>query len=486
MAEKFDLLVAGAGIAGLSAALEASKQKDCQVAVLDRFDGTQSNTYFAQGGIATAIGKGDSAKKHLGDTLRAGRGLCDEKVARLIIEGGPAAIGELMDLGLEFDGGNKSPELGLEGGHSEHRVLHINGDQTGKGIELFMKKIAGEQKNIRFLGKTYVNEIFVEKKEFIGVGAIGRQTEFAANALVLATGGYAACFEKTTNPKTTIGSGIALGARAGCPLEGMEFVQFHPTTLSGQTQSNFLVTEAVRGEGGKIVDESGRQIVNPLDTRDRVSVSIYRELMLGKKVFVDARGLSGEFFAQRFPMVHKELLKGGINPETGLIPIETAAHYTIGGIKTSITAQAGVGEIYAAGECACSGLHGANRLASNSLLEGLVMGKIAGANASAQKPKSMAMPIDSRKPALPDERDGVPTKTSYEAMRKIMWRCCGVIRDEPNLKDGLAGIRNLEKKIEIRQDIESIAVRNALFVCEKTMEAALARKQSIGVHFRAN
>ncbi len=398
-----------------------------------------------------------------------------------MVGNGPAAISELMDLGLEFDGGNTQPELGLEGGHCEHRVLHINGDQTGKGLELFMKKIATEQKNIRFFEKTYMREILLEKDSFAGICAIGKEENFSAGSVVVATGGYAGVFEKTTNPKTTVGSGIAIAARAGCALDGMEFVQFHPTTLRAEVGGNFLVSEAVRGEGGKIVDESGKSIINPLDTRDKVSIAIYSEIIKGQKVFLDATGFEAGFFKERFPSVYSELKSHGMNPEKDPIPIETAAHYTIGGVKTDIEARATLKRVYAAGECACSGLHGANRLASNSLLEGLVMGKVAGANAAKEK---IGKAKKGRQQML--EREGTPTKTAFEAIKKIMWRCCGVVRQEANLKDGLSGIKKLENKIEVQEAVENIVVRNALLVSRKTIDAALEHKESIGVHYRIN
>ncbi len=482
MPEKFDLIVVGAGIAGLSACLEASKQKGKSIALLDRFDGKRSNSYYAQGGIAAAFGKNDSWKKHADDTIKTGCGLCDEEAVDFITKHGPAAIKELMDLGLEFDGGNEKPDLGLEGGHSEKRVLHIKGDQTGKEITTFMRKIAAERKNIYPFDKSLFTEIILANGKYFGIRMLGQESRFASNALVLATGGYAACWEKTTNPETTLGSGIAIAERAGCGIEGMEFVQFHPTTLRAAVGSNFLVSEAVRGEGGKIVDADGRQVVNPLDTRDKVSIAIYKEIISGGKVFLDAREMERGFFGERFPAVFSELGRQRINPENDLIPIEAAAHYTIGGVKTSIGAAASVRGIYAAGECTCSGLHGANRLASNSLLEALVMGKVAGANAAQENGQRISA---GQKPSAEiPKSEGIPTKTAFEAMKKVMWRCCGVIRDEANLKDGLAGIINMEEKIEISDEIENAIFRNSLIVCRKTFEAALARKQSVGTHFR--
>ncbi len=485
MLEKFDLIIVGAGIAGLSAALEASKRRDRSIAILDRFDGTSSNTYFAQGGIAAAARKGDSWKKHAEDTMKAGCGLCDEEVVNLITKSGPAAVKELMALGLEFDGGNTNPELGLEGGHSGKRILHIKGDQTGKEMELFLRKIVAEQKNIHFLRGTFLREIIAGKGIYSGTAmAMGGETELRSDVIVLATGGLAACFEKTTNPETTLGSGVAIAHETGCELEGMEFVQFHPTTLREDAGGNFLVSEAVRGEGGKIVDENGRQIVNPLDTRDRVSIAIYRETSSGKRVFLDAREIKADF-AERFPSVYRELMKHKIDPATDLIPIETAAHYTIGGIKTDIGARSSVRGVFAAGECACSGLHGANRLASNSLLEGLVMGKIAGANAVAGNGIGAAQTAQATGNMV-TEKDGIETKEALWAMRKVMWKNCGVIRGEAGLRHGLAEIVNLEKTIEVRDTVESAVARGALLVSRKTIEAALNRGESIGTHCRTN
>ncbi len=481
MPEKFDLIIAGAGIAGLAAAIEASKQKNKSICVLDRFDSKQSNSYYAQGGIAAAIGKNDSWKSHAKDTLSAGAGLCNENIVNFITKNGPSAIHELQDLGLVFDG-DKKPDLGLEGGHGEKRVLHIKGDQTGKEMTEFMKKIAQEQKNIYFFQNSMLEQIICEKEKYGGI-KLHQKDWLQSNALIVATGGYAACYEKTTNPPTTLGSGIAIAQQAGCELKGMEFVQFHPTTLRSVIGSNFLVSEAVRGEGGKIVDENGRQLINPLDTRDKVSIAIYKEIIGGKKVFLDARDFESGFFRERFPTVFGELIRHKINPEKDLIPIEASAHYTIGGIKTGIEAKTNVIGIYGAGECTNSGLHGANRLASNSLLEGLVMGKVAGANAILVKNSTR---IGGQMDMRPKARRGISTKIAFDAMKKVMWRCCGIVRDEANLKDGLAGIKNLEENIEITEKSENAITRNALIVCRKTIEAALQRKESIGTHYRTN
>ncbi|MEK6957790.1 MAG: L-aspartate oxidase [archaeon] len=480
MAEKFDVLIVGSGIAGLSAAIEATRKRK-SACIVDKGSEKDSNSYYAQGGIATAIGANDSWKKHYDDTLKAGCGLCNPKTAGLITKSGPKEIKWLMDLGLEFDG-NEKPELGLEGGHCENRVLHINGDGTGKEITLFLKKIAKEQ-GVEFAENTLLKKILADKNTFTGIETAGKEESLESKAIVLATGGYAACFEKTTNPEGTLGSGIAVAANAGCEITGMEFIQFHPTTIREKSGKNFLVTEAVRGEGGTIVNEKGGQIVNPLLTRDEVSRAIYAELAKGGKAFLDARALEEGHFEKRFPSVYAELKKTGINPEQELIPIETAAHYTIGGIKTDLRAATSIKGIYAAGECTNSGLHGANRLASNSLLEGLVMGKIAGRNAAQEKG---AAKKTSGKAGKETQNEGSDTKTVFAAMKKVMWGCCGVIRDEANLKDGLAGILNLEKRIETNQNAGNIIVKDALLVSRKTFEAALARKESIGTHYRTN
>lgn len=480
MPEKFDLIVVGAGIAGLSGAYEASKKTKASIAVIEKTDGKSSNSHFAQGGIAAAVGTNDSWKSHFDDTINAGCGLCNERIAEIVTKSGPGCIKELTDLGLEFDGG-KNPNLGLEGGHGKNRILHINGDQTGAKITEFLRKITLEKKNIHYFGNTFLQEIATEHGTYAGIKTLGKETEFISSSLLLATGGYGAVFEKTTNPPTTLGNGIAIAQRAGCELLGMEFVQFHPTTLLADVGGNYLVSEAVRGEGGKIVDEREKAVVNPLDTRDKVSIAIYRKIKTGGKVFLDAREFEPDFFRKRFPTVYRELMRNKINPENDLIPIETAAHYTIGGIRTNDLGATNIHGIYSAGECTNSGLHGANRLASNSLLEGLAMGKIAARNSLAMGRRNDPSEWNEETPKV-----GTDTKTAFAAMKKIMWQCCGVLRDEANLKDGLSGIQAIEKRIETNSSIESITVRNALLVCRKTFEAALARKESIGTHYRVN
>jgi len=478
MTEKFDIIIIGSGIAGLSATIEASKNKKISIALIDQGNEKFSNSYHAQGGIACAIGKKDSWKEHAKDTIKAGEGLCDEKIVNLITKLGPDCIKEIMDYGFEFDGENKNPELGLEGGHSKRRILHKNGDQTGKEITEFLRKIAKEQTNVYILDQCFVNEIQTDKNSYVGIKTIEEQ--FTSNALIMATGGYAACFEKTTNPKTTIGSCIGIAYSAGCDISGMEFVQFHPTTIQS-LGANFLITEAVRGEGGKIVNGKGEQIVNPLFTRDKVSRAIYYEMIKGEKLYLDARNMQTDF-QKRFPTVYKELIKNKINPEKELIPIETAAHYTIGGIKINEKGMTNIKGIYGAGECTCSGFHGANRLASNSLLEGIVMGKIAAQNAIKQKKATEPTKTEKQEKT----KEGISHEVAFSSMKKIMWNCCGVVRTQQNLKDGLAGIIALETKMEKNETNKCIAIQNALKVCKLTIEAAIKRKESIGTHYREN
>jgi len=490
MGEKFDVIVVGSGIAGLSAALAAAKAKSKSVCLIERGSERNSNSYFAQGGIACALSNEDSWKNHALDTMNAGAGLCNRDAVNFITKSGPAAVRELMDLGLGFDGGNERPGMGLEGGHGKSRVLHIKGDQTGREMTLFLKKIAKEQKDIHFLESTMLREILAQKKKYSGIEFLGNDEPMFSRSLVLATGGYAACFEKTTNPATTLGSGISIAQKAGCEISGMEFIQFHPTTLHTLLGGNFLVSEAVRGEGGKVVNGRGKTIVDPLDTRDKVSIAIYRELEGGGKVFLDTRGFDSGFFRERFPTVYSELIENRINPEKDLIPIETAAHYTIGGVKTDLEALTSIKGIYAAGECANCGLHGANRLASNSLLEGLVMGKIAGKNAANYKGQKIMKTDSSMKMDSSQEnaawREGIETEAGLAAMKKTMWKSCGVIRQEKLLTQGLAAITGLEKKTEINDSAGSLALQNAFSVCKMTIEAALARKESMGTHYRLN
>ncbi|MCR4368575.1 MAG: FAD-dependent oxidoreductase [archaeon] len=481
MPERFDVIVIGCGVAGLSASLEAAQNR-AQVCVLDLGSEKNSNSFYAQGGIAAAMGKKDSWKKHYNDTINAGVGLCNERIVEMATKMAPKAIQALIDEGLEFDGGEK-PDLGLEGGHSEHRALHINGDETGRGITEFLKKRCREE-GVNFFENSLVHKIILAQKRFAGVQINAKsQTEpFFAKSLVIAGGGYAAAFEKTTNPKTTLGASIGVAASAGCSLRGMEFVQFHPTTLEAGIGGNYLVTESVRGEGGIIVNAKGKAIVDPLFTRDKVSRAIYSEISSGGKAFLDAREFKTGFFKERFPTVHKELAAKRINPETDLIPIETAAHYTIGGIAANEEAKTNLAGIFACGEASNLGLHGANRLACNSLLEGLVFGKIAGKNAAKQK-KATKTPKDTQKYV---EKNGSETRVVFDALKKVMWRCAGVVRNEAGLKDGLAGILHMEKRIEQTRENENVLARNALIVARHTFEAALARKKSVGTHYREN
>lgn len=459
MQQNFDLAIVGAGISGFSACIEACKKKDKGIAVIDSSNGSLSNTYHAQGGIACAIGKKDSWKKHANDTIAAGNNLCNKKIVKIITSKGPKAIKELMDLGLNFDG-DKKIELGLEGGHSERRILHINGDQTGKEILMFMKKIATEQRNATFFYNQTLQRIKEKKSKFL---LETQELEISCNALIIATGGYAAYYEKTTNNETMIGKGIEIAYNIGCKITNMEFVQFHPTTFKTHSGKNFLLTEAIRGEGGKIVNEKEKEIINSLITRDKLSIEIQKEIEKGKKVFLDAKQISN--FKERFPLVYKTLIENKINPTTEKIPIEPAAHYTIGGIKTNEKAMTNIKGLYAIGECSCSGFHGANRLASNSLLEGIVMGKIAAQEALKKvrqikfKPKKQQAKIVSKIPKV---------------VRKIMWNYCGVLREKTKLKEGLKKLKSITKKTKNEKKF---------FIGRATFEAALKRKNSIGAHF---
>ena len=485
MYEKFGAAVIGSGIAGLSACLEASKNPEKSVALLDTFNEKASNSFYAQGGIAAAAGESDSWEKHAADTIKAGAGLCDEKIVELVVRKGIEAVKELQGLGLEFDSGDGKPALGLEGGHSEKRILHIQGDKTGKGITSFLKALASERGNVYFFGNTFLEKILVKWNEFSGLKVLGGEEGLRANSLVMATGGFAGLFEKTTNPETTRGSGIAAAFEAGCHIKDLEFVQFHPTTIKTSAGGNFLVTEAVRGEGGAIVNSDGEKIVDPLFTRDKVSRAIYMEIMRGKKVFLDATMFEAGFFRERFPSVYSALREKNLNPEKDLIPIETAAHYTIGGISIDENARTNVKGIYACGECSRSGLHGANRLASNSLLEGLVFGKIAGKNAAEERGLALQLEEKSGTRTKGKASEFLTPETVLKAAGKILWDNCGVVRNRVLLEKGLMEIRKLEQGFGAGNgSVETASVAKGLLVARKTFEAALARNESVGVHFR--
>jgi L-aspartate oxidase len=400
-----DLLVAGGGVAGLFAALCAASE--VRVRILTKGPLLSSTSLLAQGGIAAAVGEGDSPELHAEDTLRTGRGLSRPSAVCVLTDEAPARIRDLVDLGVEFDDG-----LGLEGGHSRRRVVHAGGAATGDRVARTLAERVLAHPRIDVVEGVRVTGLWVAGDRC--VGAVTDAGAVRARATLVATGGAAALWERTTNPPGAVGEGIAAAYRAGAAVADLEFTQFHPTTL---VDSTLLLSEALRGEGALLLDENGERFTDELAPRDVVA----REIAARGTVLLDLRAID----RGRFPSLMGRLEEHGYDPAASPIPVAPAAHYTVGGIVTDLAGRSELPGLYAAGECAATGVHGANRLASNSLLECLVFGRRAALSALTEPGLPSRLPAPSEPPA------GV---TVTDELRRSLWRDCGLVRDAAALE----------------------------------------------------
>lgn len=444
-----EVIVVGAGAAGLYAALTAARE-GARAVLVSQAPLASTASYWAQGGIAAAMGADDSSESHQADTIAAGRQAARIGAVHVLVEDSPAAVRDLISLGVDFDrDSNGELARGLEGGHSRRRVVHAGGSTTGRRITRELSALAAEHPLITVIEQASAKALLIDDGRCFGVqlrvgdggGGDGGGSErtLTARATVLATGGYAALWARSTNPPAAVGSGLTMAHAAGAELADLEFLQFHPTALLSDTRNQgFLITEAIRGEGATLIDEHGERFIDELSPRDEVAAAVERRRRgedghVAGPVYLDMRKIDRAMFVNVFDKIEQ----AGFDPRKTPVPIAPAAHYGMGGIVTDLNARSRVPGLLAIGECACTGLHGANRLASNSLAECLVFGRRAAIAALAEPQPSIAggnaerdQVVDVERPAQPSADDPDPIAT-----RDLLWRCAGIERDATGLAE---------------------------------------------------
>jgi L-aspartate oxidase len=494
-----DCLIVGAGIAGLRAAIEAAE--NCKVIIVCKGKLDESNTWKAQGGIASVIEKEDSFESHISDTLKTGCGLADDKVADAVIRQGPELIEQLIRWGAGFDKSAGRLTATIEGGHSHSRIIHAHGDETGRIIAETLIKTAKQRQNIKIVENFFAIDLLCDDENkcsgIAGQDKSGRQIIWAAKT-ILATGGAGKLYRETTNPDIATADGIAMAWRAGAVLQDLEFFQFHPTTLYVAGASRALITEALRGEGAILRDVKGREFMKEyhkdaeLAPRDVVSRACLLQMLKTKSthVYLDVRHLDKKYIAKRFPHIFELCESFDIDISKDLIPVRPSAHYIIGGVKTDLSAKTSIENLYACGEIAATGLHGANRLASNSLLEGLAFGRTAGKNAcekiKAERARARAFAIEQKIPH--SNRTLLDTDDVRNSLRALMWRNVGITRKARPLTEAQEIIRFWQRYV-MDKTFDSPSgweCQNMLTVSLLMARCAHLRRESRGVHFRTD
>ncbi|MDT4897747.1 MAG: L-aspartate oxidase [Acidobacteriota bacterium] len=495
MALETDFIVIGSGIAGLRAAIELARTGS-RVTVLTKDRTDESNTEYAQGGIAVALSDEDEVALHEEDTLNAGAGLCDERAVRVMVEDGPRYIQELINWGTEFDREGGRLVFTQEAAHSRRRILHAHGDSTGREIVRALIARARAEREIAFVAHAATESLLVVEGRVRGVRyldpLVRAPRELRSRAVILASGGGGQVFLHTTNPEVATGDGMAMAYAAGAELADMEFVQFHPTALNIEGAPRFLLSEAMRGEGGVLRNREGERFMThyheraELAPRDIVSRSIVAEMQrtATRTVYLDMAALEPRFIRHRFPKIYETCLRYGLDITTDPLPVSPAAHYCMGGVRTDLDGRASLPGLYAAGEVACTGVHGANRLASNSLLEGLVFGARAG---SAAATDYAAGNLSARDTAIEDEREVSAARASGDIalavrkrVRRLMWERVGILRSRESIKRALLEFEQIARAPLAR------ASRNFLNVATLIARSALWREESRGAHFRTD
>ena len=477
-------LVIGSGVAGLHTAWRGSAHGE--VIVLTKRSLFDSATAYAQGGIAAALGAGDSPELHRLDTLAAGAALCDSAAVEVLVAEGPQRVRDLASIGARFDTeADGRFSLAREAAHSRKRIVHAHGDQTGAEVARTLIQRVRESPSITVLERARALELIVVNGRCVGVRAshAGRAVEIIADVTVLATGGCGQVYRYTTNPQVATGDGYAIAHRAGARLSDMEFVQFHPTALDTPETPLSLISEAVRGEGAVLVNDRGQRFMTrrhrlaELAPRDIVAREIFRESEDGTRVWLDARKLSRNF-ARRFPGILKICLARGIDPRRDRIPVTPAAHYMMGGVVTDLAGRSSLERLYACGEVSRTGVHGANRLASNSLLEGLVFAERVARDMVAM-PRLPRVAKQERW-TVPPLRDRGAAQVAADSIRLVMWEHAGIDRSAKGLRACLDRLDDITKRLSLGATEELNMAETARLIAE----AALMRKESRGGHFR--
>jgi L-aspartate oxidase len=496
-----DVVVVGSGVAGLTAALHASaavRGHDGSVLLITKVLVDDGSTRWAQGGVAAALGLDDSPQEHLQDTLEAGVGLCDVQAVRVLCEEGPARLHELIALGAAFDrDASGALSLTREGGHHRDRIVHAGGDATGAEVQRALVAAVRADPRIRLVEHALVLDLLRTadgRAAGITLHVLGEGTEdgvgsVLARAVVLATGGMGQVYASTTNPAVSTGDGVALALRAGAAVADLEFVQFHPTALylgPGATGQQPLISEAVRGEGAFLVDHDGRRVIGPQDhpladlaPRDVVAKAIHRRMSEqgADHVFLDARHLGERLLLQRFPTIVQRCRQDGVDPVTDLVPVVPAAHYASGGVRTDLHGRTDVPGLYACGEVACTGVHGANRLASNSLLEGLVFASRIGADLERALPPQ-------GEPVAVQEQGLLLDPAVRDELGRAMSEGAGVLRSQRSLADTAVRLDDLGGRTSDAPGPAAWEATGLHQVATALVAAAAARQETRGSHWR--
>ncbi len=490
---EFETVVIGSGLAGLSAAYHSSKYG--KVAVVTKSQLDISNSYYAQGGIAAVVSEDDSPKFHILDTSEAGRGLCDMDAVEILVNEGRERVLELIDLGMEFDKKDGKLVLGLEGGHSHRRILHAGGDATGKVLTSFMLQKVKEQPTVKSFENVTAIKLLQQKNCIVGLHAydfVSRENViFKTKAVIIATGGLSRIFLRSTNPYTATGDGIAMAYEAGAKIADLEFIQFHPTALFATGKEAYLISEAVRGEGAWLLNDKGERFmkdIHPLAElapRDVVAFNIFKQLQLTKTdhIYLSLKHLDKQEIIDRFSNIYQQLKIYGFDLTTDLLPVAPAAHYMVGGIRTNLNAETNISGLFVCGEAASTGVMGANRLASNSLLECLVFGKRA-----SEKAASLENPNCKLSDVVPIHIDHDNEPLYLEMQNEIaalMSKNLGIVRNEAGIKEAVDRLSAIENRFhDFQNEYNLFKIKNTAVVCKLIAQAALVREESRGGHIR--